>query len=99
MMRAKLPRNLGNEFKILENSFKVHASCRHTHAVIDLAIEIANENNFDLEEIDHIERVEVGAYKATMDITDNNDPKTEYESKFSVQYCTALALVKKKRGT
>lgn len=92
---SKITRNLGNEYKILENSFKVHASCRHTHAVIDLAIEIANENNFELEDIDHID---IGAYKATLEITDNNDPKTEYASKFSVQYCTALALVKKSAG-
>nr|WP_285853148.1 MmgE/PrpD family protein [Sporosarcina luteola] len=91
----KITRNLGNEFKILENSFKVHASCRHTHAVIDLAIDIANGNDFELDEIDY---VEIGAYQATLDITDNNDPKTEYASKFSVQYCTALALVKRSAG-
>ncbi|MCG7344082.1 MmgE/PrpD family protein [Sporosarcina sp. ACRSL] len=92
---SKITRNLGNEFKILENSFKVHASCRHTHAVIDLAIEIANENQFDLDDIDHID---IGAYQATLDITDNNDPQTEYASKFSVQYCTALAIVKRSAG-
>lgn len=87
----KITLNLGEEFKILENSFKIHASCRHTHAAIDLAIEIVKENEFKSDDID---RVEVGAYKSTMDITDNADPQTQYESKFSIQYCTALALVK-----
>lgn len=33
-----------------------------------------------------------------MNITDNPDPKTIYESKFSIQYCTALAAVKHKAG-
>lgn len=87
----KITKNLGKEFKILENSFKVHASCRHTHAAIDLAIEIANENKFSS---DDIESVAVGSYKSTMDITDNDDPRTQYASKFSIQYCAALALVK-----
>ncbi|PIC64909.1 2-methylcitrate dehydratase [Sporosarcina sp. P13] len=87
----KITLNLGNEHKILENSFKIHASCRHTHAAIDMAIEIFEENEFSVEDIS---KVEVGAYKSTMDITDNTNPKTQYESKFSIQYCTALALVK-----
>ncbi len=87
----KITRNLGKEFKILENSFKVHASCRHTHAAIDVAIEIVQENKFSS---DDIENVEVGSYKSTMDITDNDDPGTQYASKFSIQYCAALALVK-----
>jgi len=88
---GKITFNLGEEFKILENSFKVHASCRHTHAAIDLAIEIVKENNFTAEAI---ERVEVGCYKSTMDITNNDNPGTQYASKFSIQYCTALALVR-----
>ena len=88
---GKITENLGKEFKILENSFKVHASCRHTHAAIDLAIEIVNENNFSSEDI---ESVAVGSYKSTMDITDNDNPETQYASKFSIQYCIALALVK-----
>lgn len=88
---GKITLNLGKEFKILENSFKVHASCRHTHAAIDLAIDIVKENDFNVQDID---KVEVGSYRATMDITDNNNPQTQYESKFSIQYCTALGLAK-----
>ncbi|RNF38916.1 MmgE/PrpD family protein [Planococcus salinus] len=88
---GKITVNLGEEFKILENAFKLHASCRHTHAAIDIAVDIVKENDFTAEDI---ERVEVGCYKPTMDITDNIDPQTQYASKFSVQYCTALALVK-----
>lgn len=88
---GKITLNLGKEFKILENSFKVHASCRHTHAAIDLASDIVKENDFKVQDID---KVEVGSYRATMDITDNNNPQTQYESKFSIQYCTALGLAK-----
>lgn len=89
----KITNGLGEEYKILENSFKVHASCRHTHAAIDLAVAMAGKQPISVEDI---ERVEVGAYEVALNITDNPDPVTEYESKFSIQYCTALGLVRGK---
>src|SRR5690606_29784581 len=33
---SRVTEGLGNEFKIMENSFKIHASCRHTHHAVDL---------------------------------------------------------------
>lgn len=88
----KITQNLGQAFKILENSFKLHASCRHTHPAIDLALHIVNENNVNPEAI---ESVNVGTYRATIAIADNPNPSTIYASKFSTQFCIALALVNK----
>ncbi|SER68595.1 MmgE/PrpD family protein [Psychrobacillus sp. OK032] len=87
---SKITEGLGNEFKILENSFKIHASCRHTHHAIDLLIEVFKERKPIFEEI---ESITVKSYKAAIDITDNNDPATEYAAKFSLQFCSALAIL------
>ncbi|WP_369678798.1 MmgE/PrpD family protein [Planococcus faecalis] len=87
---SRIIENLGQEFKILENSFKVHASCRHTHHAIDLLIDIFKEHQPVLEEI---ESVEVNSYQVALTITDDADPQTEYAAKFSLQFCSALALL------
>lgn len=88
---SKITEGLGEEYKILENSFKIHASCRHTHHAVDLLIEIFKERHPSFEEV---ESITVNSYQAAIDITDNDDPKTEYASKFSLQFCSALAILK-----
>lgn len=92
---SKITNQLGKEFKILENSFKVHASCRHTHHTMDLMIELAREREVKLESID---KITVKTYQVALDITDDNEPTTQYASKFSMQFCTALALMKGQGG-
>lgn len=87
----KITDQLGDKYKIVENSFKIHASCRHTHTAIDLILDVIKDENIDIHEIDHIK---VGTYETALAITDNPDPDTIYASKFSLQFCTALALVK-----
>ncbi|WP_156289631.1 MmgE/PrpD family protein [Oceanobacillus salinisoli] len=84
-------KDLGNKFKILENGFKIHASCRHTHHAMDLMIELKNEKGITENDI---ESIRVKTYQVALNITDNDNPRTEYASKFSLQYCTALAIVK-----
>ncbi len=88
----KITDGLGEEFKIMENSFKVHASCRHTHHAMDLVSDLALEKDLNP---DDVERIEVGTYAVAINITDNDNPQTVYQGKFSLQYCTALALVKR----
>lgn len=88
---SKITQNLGEEFKILENSFKIHASCRHTHHAMDLMIGLAKEKPIKLEEIDSIT---VRTYETAINITDNDEPNTIYGAKFSLQFCTALAVLK-----
>lgn len=87
----KITDGLGKEFKIMENSFKVHASCRHTHHAMDLVSDLARQQDLNPEEV---ESIDVGTYQVAINITDNSDPQTVYQGKFSLQYCTALALVK-----
>ncbi|MBO8172238.1 MAG: MmgE/PrpD family protein [Bacillaceae bacterium] len=92
---TRITDELGERFKITENSFKIHASCRHTHHIIDLILDMRRENGLQPEEID---RIDVKTYQVVLNITDNPDPQTVYASKFSAQYCTALAAVKGSAG-
>ena len=87
---TRITEGLGQQFKIMENSFKIHASCRHTHHAVDMLIDIYKERQPSLEEI---ESVKVESYQVALNITDDADPQTEYAAKFSLQFCSALALL------
>jgi 2-methylcitrate dehydratase PrpD len=88
---SKITSNLGKEFKILENSFKIHASCRHTHPAMDCILHIMNANSLHH---DQIQTISIKTYQTVLNITDNPSPDTIYASKFSSQYCAALIAVK-----
>lgn len=92
---SKITHQLGEVYKIVENSFKIHASCRHTHASMDLVIDLAKEHVLT---VDDVEEIAVKTYQVALDITDNAHPTTVYASKFSLQFCTALSLVKRQGG-
>ena len=68
-------------------SIKPWPSCRHTHPTIDAALEL--HGGIALEAI---ERVRVETYQAALDLCDNVAPNSEYEAKFSLQHCAAVAL-------
>jgi 2-methylcitrate dehydratase PrpD len=82
-------------YKIEGNSFKIHASCRHTHPAVDLALDLAARNPIKPEDI--LEIV-VRTYRTALDITDNAEPRTVFSSKFSLPFCVALALKQGKCG-
>lgn len=54
----KITDGLGKEFKIMENSFKVHASCRHTHHAMDLVSDLAKQQGINADERKNDERNE-----------------------------------------
>lgn len=91
----KVTDRLGEYFKIRENSFKIHASCRHTHPAVDMALQLRREQQVRAPDI---KRIRVGGYKSVLDITNNPHPSTVYAAKFSLHFCVALALVKGKAG-
>jgi 2-methylcitrate dehydratase PrpD len=88
---SKITDELGKTFKITENSFKVHASCRHTHAVIDLILDIVKEHKTNDKTL---EKINIQTYQTALTITDNPNPNTVYASKFSLQFCAALAYTR-----
>lgn len=82
----------GPPYKIEENSFKIHASCRHTHPAVDVTIELARQNKIKPQEVANIT---VRTYRTALQITGDYRPATVYAARFSLPFCVALAL---KRG-
>ncbi|MEW6275584.1 MAG: MmgE/PrpD family protein [Bacillota bacterium] len=86
----KITAGLGRApYKIEENSFKIHSSCRHTHPAVDVALALAKENTMEAKEIAEIT---VHTYGTALQITANHRPQSVYEAKFSLPFCVALAL-------
>lgn len=86
---------LGEQEKIVENTFKIHSCCRHIHPALDCLQAMLHNHTFSHQDI---ERVEIETYQVALDITDKPNPRTVYEAKFSLQYAVALMLVKGKAG-
>ncbi|NLI11542.1 MmgE/PrpD family protein [Pelotomaculum propionicicum] len=86
----KLTSGLGQPpYKIEENSFKIHASCRHTHPAIDVILGLSASNGV---KTDDIEEIRIHTYGTALSITENYKPSSVYAAKFSLPFCAALAL-------
>ncbi|MGE3962404.1 MAG: MmgE/PrpD family protein [Dehalococcoidia bacterium] len=70
-------------------SFKVHASCRHTHPAVDAALALRARDGFDLAAVD---RIHVRVYRAALGLLEGVEPTTPYAAKFSLPFCVAAAL-------
>ncbi|MHB1418170.1 MAG: MmgE/PrpD family protein [Bacillota bacterium] len=92
---SKITAGLGDSYKIMENCYKIHASCRHTHHAIDVVLQLVGEHLIKPSEID---RILVKTYAVALDITNNHDPRTVFEAKFSLPFCVALAAHRKQAG-
>jgi len=86
---------LGEGYKITENTYKIHSCCRHIHPTLDCVQEIYQENG---SKVDEVERMVVETYQVALNITNKPDPRSVFESKFSLQYASSLMLVKGKAG-
>ncbi len=74
-------------WQVHETSIKPWPSCRHTHPVIDSALELAGKLDPAA-----IESIELSTYRAALDVCDRPVANSEYEAKFSLQHCVAAAL-------
>ncbi len=86
---GKVTAGLGREYRLLENSYKIYPSCRHTHSGTDLAIKMAREG-LDPETV---EAIRIKTYGGALDLVGNAKPSTPYQAKFSYPYCVCHALV------
>jgi 2-methylcitrate dehydratase PrpD len=80
---------LGRDFHITRMTFKNHACCGHTFAAIDGALELKKRMNVEAKEI---EKVEVGTYRAGVEVAHYEEPRTPAEGRFSLKYVVATAL-------
>jgi 2-methylcitrate dehydratase PrpD len=80
---------LGRDFHITRMTFKNHACCGHTFAAIDGAL--ALKAKLGLAPAD-IQRVEIGTYRAGVEVAHYEEPRTPAEARFSMKYVVATAL-------
>src|SRR2546422_4368288 len=85
----KAPAGLGRDFHITRMTFKNHACCGHTFAAIDGALALQAKLNLH---IGDIERVDVGTYRAGVEVAHYEEPHTPAEARFSMKYVVATAL-------
>lgn len=76
-------------WKIHEVSFKPWPACRHVHPSIEAAL-ILKERIGDLSEIGE---VQIETYRDALAFADNPAPVSPHAARFSLQHCTAAALI------
>ncbi len=84
---SRITDGLGSRWKIMENCYKLHSCCGHTHSAIDAALEIRNDIGGN-----SIREVHVDTYASGYRIVSEPNPQTSYQAKFSLAYVTAVAL-------
>ena len=77
------------DWRISGVSFKVHASCRHTHSAVDAALLLRAREALRPEAI---ARVDVRLYRQALGLLEGMEPTTPYAAKFSLPFCLAVAL-------
>ena len=75
-------------WELTQTSIKPWPSCRHTHPVIDAALELQPQLGNAV-----IEEVVIGVYHAANTICNRAAVENEYQAKFSLQHCAAIALL------
>ena len=78
---------LGDEWTITQMTQKAHACCGHNFAVIDAIKVLMDQHNIVAEEIVSID---VGTYRAAVEICGNPMPSTAAEARFSLPWCAAV---------
>ncbi len=71
------------------NGLKQFACCGSTHPAITMALRLVKEENVTA---DQLAAIEILAHKRRLPHTDNPDPRTPLQAKFSIQYSVARAL-------
>src|SRR5208283_1893948 len=85
---TRLTEGLGQHWKILENCYKMHACCGHTHTAIDMAIQIREQSG---RAAGDVESVEVETYGPGLAIVKEPNPSTPFKARFSLAYTVAAA--------
>ena len=90
-----LKKHLGNPWEMLDPGIhiKMYPSCMATHAGLDATIKLSKTHQIDST---RVESVEVRTGKDLHPALIYDEPKTALEGKFSMQFCTAIGLLKRK---
>ena len=96
---TRVTNGLGSTWKIVENCYKLHACCGHTHSAIDVALALRLERNWSREDaVAQVADIELDTYGPGFAIVSERNPRTPAQAKFSLAYCVAVALLEGEVG-
>lgn len=85
---------LGQEWKILENCYKLYSCCGHTHSAIDMALDFRHQQKWTAHEaLTDVATIAIETYATGYEIVKEMNPTTPYQAKFSLAYTVAAALL------
>lgn len=84
---------LGSDFCMMKTAFKRHAACGSIHSTIDGILDLMQEHRIPLEDITEVNLI---VHSLAADLSDNPNPQTGLEGKYSLQYSAAVTLVEGK---
>src|SRR5262245_17852815 len=87
---AEITGNLGRSYEIALNTYKPFACGVVIHPAIDACIQLRNEHRLTADAID---RIDLRVHPLVLELTGKKTPATGLESKFSVYFAAALAIV------
>jgi 2-methylcitrate dehydratase PrpD len=91
----RITEHRGKTYEILLNTYKPFACGIVIHPTIDACIQIRQEHKLSA---DRIARVDLRVHPLVLELTGKKTPQTGLESKFSVYFAAALAIVRGSAG-
>ena len=93
---SRLTDRLGVRWATIETSYKLHASCRHTHPAADALLSLMEQERLTHDQIGHITaRVHQGAIDVLGQVT---EPTSVHQAKFSMGTVLGLIAVHRSAG-
>jgi 2-methylcitrate dehydratase PrpD len=87
--------NLGGSYEIALNTYKPFACGIVIHPTIDACIQLRNQHKLLAADI---ERIDLGVHPLVLELTGKRTPQSGLETKFSVYFAAALAIVRGSAG-
>ena len=91
---SRITDGLSARWKIVENCYKLHSCCGHTHTAIDVALTMRAAQRWTPRDVlNRVSKIEIQTYGPGYEIVREPNPGTPYRAKFSIAYCVAAALL------